>query len=450
MTLRLRYHLSFLPLFLGFAAAAIGLGYYVVNREVAWGLAQESEGYALTLAGFIAHEPPTEPALELPRKRNLATLLSHSSGGLTVQWFEPGDTAWSGQMLVATPGLNAPPSPDGSVLEALRRGEPAAARVRRSDASYDEAVGYAPLTRADGTLRAVIGVTAKDAVTRAELRSLWWSSGWLAAAAVLASLVVAEMLTRRAGRDIDALAEGADALAGGDYAHPWRGSIVKELDDLAVTLRAIGRILGDNVRQMRSHFLRSEQLPSDDDLADACEAIRASGPAPAGAPQVAVRTIGAGVPDDFWKIHRTDSGWHLVAGRVEAPQPLPPRIERTLRAHAAADLFCGLLKEHSPAEAWRELDSAFTLERGTSSSLLANAELLTVDAERRDRMVTGGTVDESSLFAVGTLEPGAMRFARDYLKNSRSTDLTRVADELASLLAERGRGLLVVFSAPRC
>jgi hypothetical protein len=238
-------------------------------------------------------------------------------------------------------------------------------------------------------------------------------------------------------------------MAGGDYAHSWRGSIVKELDDLAGTLRAIGRILGDNVRQMRSHFLRTEQLPSDDDLADACEAIRAASPVPDGAPLVAVRTIGAGVPDDFWKVHRTDSGWHVIAGRVEAPQPLPPRIERTLRAHAAADLFCGLLRDRSPAEAWRELDSAFTLERGASSSLLQNGELLTVDAERRDRMVTGGTVEESSLFAVGTLEPGAMRFARDYLGNSRSTDLTRVADELASLLAERGRGVLVVFSAPK-
>ncbi len=448
MTLRLRYHLSFLPLFLGLAAAAVGLGWLVVDRQVSWALAQEAEGYAVGLAGFIG-SAADGAATDVPRQKNLAFEMSRFAGGLTVDRFEQQETSWHGQRLNESPGLREAPAPSREVLRRLEAGQAASLRISRRDAPFDEAIGYAALPGRDGARLSVVAVTAKDTLTRAEMRELWRNSAWLALAAVFASIVVAEALTRRAQRDMAALADGAVALAAGNYAHDWSGSMVKELDELALTLKAIGRILGDNVRQTRRHFLRAEQLPSDEEIATACEAVCAASDVPDGAPQVAVRQVAGGAPDEFWRLHRTEKGWHVIVGRIATPEPVPPRIERTLRAHAAADLLCGLLRDGTEAAAWRELDTVFHLQRGASMSLLGNGELLTVQAEGRDRMVTSGEIGETALHAVGTLEPGAMRFAHDYLRSAPGTDLTHAADELTSLLAERGRGLLVVFSAPK-
>jgi hypothetical protein len=444
MNFRLRYHLSFLPLFIGLTAAGIGLDYIVERREVAWGLGEEAKARALCLAVFVERPQAGDTTTQRARRGVAASRLSHAADDLRVQWFEPEGSDWRSTSLVDSTALRAPPPPSAAIVAQLQRGESVSLLRSRNDVDYDEAIGYAGVRDDAGKLRAIVGVTGKDTVTRTELRALWHTGWWFGACALLASIIVAEILTRRAERDVAALSVGAQALARGEYGHDWRSSIVQELADLASTLEAIDRILRDSVRQTRRRFLRAEQLPSDEEIAAACAQVSAP-PRDKAGPQYAIRRIGGGSHDDFWAMHRVAGGWHVVAGRLLTDDPAPALLERTVRAHAAGDYLRAQLELHDPAKAWRELDAVFRTARGASASLLGG-EIVDVQANGSDRLVTSLPRAEGSLGALSTLEPGSARFIRDYLKNSRPTDLERAADELATLLAERDRGLLVIFS----
>lgn len=446
MTIRLRYHLALLPLFLGLAVASVGLFYVVQRDEIAWGLAEESQGRALCLAAFLRSHAtgPGDSPLDAFQQRALAEF-AESAGGLNVQWFVREKAGWRARALFETPGRDAPPAPLESVLAQLQQGSPAARHIRRPAAATDESIGYAAIEDDRGAIRAVIGVAAADPITRGELQRLTRVSLQFVAIVLLSGLLVTEALVRRARADIAGLTAGAQALAAGDYTHVWRTSVIRELDDLSSTLQSIGRILQDGIRRTRRRFLRAEQIPGEEDVIAAyhrrCTAGSAAG-LESGA-SCAVRAIGHSSGDDFWGVRQTASHWHVVAGRLRAAEEHTPLLQRIVRAHAARDFLLGLLSERAPADAWQELDAVFQADQGESVSVSLSDRLGTAATHGPDRVATPPSAVAPNV--VGTLTPASMEFARTYLRQFPRRRIDALADELAALLADRDSGLIVVY-----
>ncbi len=463
MNLRLRCHLAFLPLFLGFTGAAAALAYLVERRQVAWRLEQEVETEAVCLAAFVRADRPGGPLPDLPRRVLAATQLSRASDGLTVNWFEPNRDGWRTRLLVTTSGLLMPPAPGAAVLSRVNTGHAATVLRRRADTEYDEAVGYAGVYDADGAVRAIIGVTAKDVTRRAELRTLASATGWLALGGILGSIVVAETITRRARTELTALTMQARALARGETRVHSEASLIAELDDLADTLDGIGRILTETASQTRRRYLQSGPEPSDEAIARSCRAMAMTDGTVAepGAPVCVVRSLRGAEPDDFFGVFRVGAGWAAMVGRLEPPSAALSQVQRTVRAAAARDYGCGLFEIHAASEVCGMLHRVFPLVRAAlvivaphepfqifsfgSVPPLTPVALAMDDAEVSTHEREG---PPRRALVLGTLAPRELVVAREYLREARPGEVARSADQLAVLLAESSRGLLLIVSSP--
>ncbi len=451
MTLRIRHHLALPPLFAGLAAAAFALAVAVHRREIAWVLAEQAQARALCLAAF-ADPAPASLAAALARHRQDARRLGSAAGGLNVQWFEREGSGWRAQALCEAAGLRPAPPPDGDVLRQLHRGRPAALARPRPEAAFDEAVGYAPIVDHEGRLRAVIGVTGPETITRSALREVQRASGWFGAALLVAGFAVAEGLARGVRRDLAGLAAGAAALARGDYAHAWPSSAMRELEDLARTLESIAHILHDGERRARHRLLSALPSPTPEELALAARRLRAPPPCGPGQeiPAGAARRLG-GADDDFYAMRRNATGWHVVAGRLRNADETAPLLDRLTRAEAAADCLGGLLDALEPPDAWRELDASFPVDRGMSLSVAPGA---TEPVVYRHGVGTEGSPPPRAEpphhrpVVLGTLDDDARRRVEDFLRHAPPHPLEQTADLLAALLAGRARGLLVVVALP--
>jgi HAMP domain-containing protein len=448
MTLRLRYHLALLPLFLGLALGSVSLFYVMQRDEISWGLAEESRSRALFLATFLGVRTDRESFdSEAGRQRALAQL-AETTGGANLQWFVLEKSGWRARPLFESPGLEAPAAPTPSIIEQLRLGRPVARHLRRPTEASDVSIGYAAVEDERGVIRAVVGVATVDTVTRAELRHVRDTSLRFLAIVMAAGFVIAEALTRRARADIERLAAGARALARGDYTHRWRGSAIRELDDLSSTLGSISRILRDGVDRTRRRFLRAEQMPGEEEIAAAYRqrCLTANAPAPAVDVPCAIRRVGHTGCEDFWGVRRTATGWHLVAGRLQPAEEQMPMLQRIVRAEAARDYLLGLLSDRPPAEAWQELDAVFKAADGESASV-SLADRAAVTAAHGPARVRA-TPHAAAPNLVGSLAPATMDFAREYLRQFPRRPIDALADELAALLADRDNGIIIVF--PPC
>lgn len=463
MNLRLRCHLAFLPLFLGFTGAAAALAYLVERRQVAWRLEQEVETEAVCLAAFVRADLPGGPLPDLTKRVLAATRLSTASGGLTVNWFEPNRDGWRTRLLVTTSGLLMPAAPAGAVLARVNAGDAATVLRRRADTNYDEAIGYAGVYDADGAVRAIIGVTARDVTRRAELRTLASTTGWLALGGILGSIVVAETITRRARTELAAVTTQARALARGETRVHSEASLIAELDDLADTLDGIGRILSETATQTRRRYLQSGPEPSDEAVARSCRAMLMTDQTDGtpGAPGCLVRSLRGAEPEDFLGLCRVGAGWAAMIGRLEPPSSALSDVQRTLRAAAARDYACGLLETGAVADVCAALHRVFPLVRGALvifapheplriASFGSVPPLTPVALAADDSPVSSHERDGPGrrTLVLGTVGPRELTFARDYLREARPGELVRSADELATLLAESSRGLLLILSLP--
>lgn len=447
MTLRLRYHLALLPLFLGLALGSAGLFYVIQRDEISWGLAEESRSRALFLATFLggrAERPSFESDSNRPHA--LARLAS-AAGGMNLQWFVLEKSGWRARPMFESPGVDAPAAPTPSIVDQLRLGRAVARHHPRPDAESDVSVGYAAVEDDRGVIRAVVGVATLDTVTRAELRTMRDTSLRFVALVMAAGFIIAEILTRRARTDIETLSAGARALVRGDYAHAWRGSAIRELDDLASTLGSISRILRDGFSRTRRRFLRAEQMPGDEEIADAYQQRCFTHLAPAPGTEVpgAVRRIGHISCEDFWGGRQTRTGWHLAAGRLAPAEEQMPMLQRIVRAQAARDYLLGLLDEHPPASAWQEFNAVFNAVEGESVSFAFASRAATAAVHGAARIPIPPHAAAPNL--VGSLSAAGMEFAREYLRQFPRRPIDALADELAALLADRDNGIIIVYPA---
>ncbi len=447
MTLRLRYHLLFVSLY-----AALALGNAVLYRsieraETTWGLAEESKGYAICLAVFLGRERTLSPET-LARLQPAFQRLARA-GNLGLRYFEITDSGCSGRSLLDQTEVPEPPPPPAELIAELRHSPAAARHVATPAADHDLALGYAAIRSPAGELRAIIGVAARDSVLRTRLQEVGRMSALFCALAVLCGLASAEILTRFTRRGIARLEADAAALVGGEYAGAWEQVRVAELNDLGNTLRSIGEILQDGIRQTRRRFVQAELLPRQEDTAADCQELCDAAPPPAGiAPHVVVRRINRGFPEDFWGLRATDSCWCLAAGRIAPPATPSDLLERIVRANSARDLLLGeCLAAPPPVDPWSRLSAVFPCEKGAVVSGGV------AGPQRHHTFPTPAQpTAPATRDALGTLAPESLQLARDYLRQFPDQPLGAAAEKLATILSIRDRGLLVIYetsSSPR-
>lgn len=441
MTLRLRYHALFLSLFAGLALANAVLYHFIARAETEWGLAEQSRGYAICLAEFLASDSDLSPTTRA--RLQPALLRLGQTGELGLSLFSAHGDNWRHEALLDQPERPAPPPPSAPILATLQAGQPGATITPLTGADADLACGYAPIRSADGKVRAFVGVAAHDTSLRRRMAAVHRAGALYLGLALLIGCVAAEILTRATRHGIARLERDAATLAAGDYAGTWAPMRVAEINDLGHTLRSIGDILQEGGRQTRRRFVQAELLPRREDTVADCRELCDAAPPPSGiAPHVVVRRIDQGSADDFWGLRASPDSWCLVAGRLDPPPSGTDPLDRLIRAAAARDLLLGTsLHASSDQEPWSRFAAVFPCAQGQCLSGHA------AGPQHLHTFATGASPATSRRGALGTLAPDSLALAHDYLRQFPDQPLGEAGEKLAAILAGRDRGLLILYES---
>lgn len=441
MTLRLRYYLAILPLFVGLGLINSLLVYYTERNELRWGLQERAQGAAASIVGFWdVIEPGTEhnPAPALKR-------YSQRLGGLSISRFESAGSEWTPRTLLHTEDLPLPPPPPGDAAVRLRNAQLAWTFLAQPEANADLNVGYAPLVDANGELQAVIAVAERDQSLRTATAALELRLGGLMLALLLAGVLAAELITRIARRELKALTTAARDAAHGHFLNSWPVGHIKELNDLGGTLLTMTSLLADESHQTRRRFFQAEPLPGQADLALAYRHhMEKLLPAMAGESRAAYRQLGAPTPEDFCGWRETPTGWYLCVGRRQRADSEAALLERMLQAEATREFLLGVAVSRPQGPSWPEALALFPCDC---------LQLIFVPAS--GRAPTGWTLDPTRGLplpwsprrgreALGTLPADALPIARAYANQFPERPIDQVAEEVATLLSARCTGLLVL------
>lgn len=442
MSLRLRYYLAILPLFAGLGLANSLLGYYVERNEIHWGLQERSQGVAASIAGFweaIAAESGNDPGAALER-------YSARLGGVSISWFEPAAASWRERPLRHDATIPAPPVPTEELAARLNAGRLAWTFVEAPDAPADLSIGYAPVTDAEGTLRAVVGVSERDSSLREAIALLQRRLGVLMLALLLIGVGAAELITRIARRELGALTDAAREAAYGRYAQQLPDGRIRELNDLGGTLLTMISLLADESHQTRRRFFQAEPLPDDAELAVSYR-LHLEQPLPnaLGPVRLSFRRLGPAAPEEFCGWLQTATGWYLAIGRCQPAADSINMLERIVRGEATRDYLLGVAANRPDGPTWPQALKLFPCD-----------SLQVVFVPASGKAPTGWTLDPARGVPVpwtpaadrevlGTLPAEALQIGRAYADQFRSRSADQIADELAGLMGPRFHGQLVIF-----
>ncbi|GMU42481.1 MAG: hypothetical protein IT479_04280 [Xanthomonadales bacterium] len=441
MSLRLRYYLAILPLFLGLGLINSLLVWYTERNELEWGLRERAQGAAASIAGFwdqIAPQATDSPAAELER-------YSRRLGAVSIAWFEPGRNQWTQRTLFDAEGVPPPAPPFGAVATTLRAGGLAWELHSRDPSEGDLNVGYAPLHDAAGGVRAVIGIAEIDRSLQAEMLALRRRLGGLLLALLLAGILATELVARIARGELAALTSAARDAAHGRYLSHWPAGRIRELNDLGGTLLTMTSLLADEKHQTRRRFFQAEPLPGDEELANAYRAqLGQPLPPTLGQVQCAQRRIGRPTPEDFCGWREGSAGWYLCVGRCRAADGDPDLLARLVRADAAREFLLGVATARPHGPSWPEALRVHPCE---------SLQLILVPAS--GQAPTGWTLDPARgrpqpwspgdrREVLSTLAPEAHHIAQAYANQFPDRPVDQIAEELSGLLGTRHDGLLVI------
>jgi hypothetical protein len=443
MTLRLRYHLAIVPLFLGLGAANVGLFLLIDRSELIWGLAEEAKGTALAMAAFAG---PAAPTGETPPARFVVSCgrLPRRDGDPAAVWFHATPDGWKPTPLMSSALARPPAAPLEKVVERLRAHEAVSEFRPRSRDPADETAGYAGVFDADGSLRAVVGVSVPDTSLRAEQERALRSGGVFIGVLALLGFCVAEGLARLARREVRRLHRAADGLGRGEDGANWSGGRIRELNDLGTTLHTMASLLGDHRQRTRRSLLQTDVEPDSDELAttwlETCGDTADLAAASAG---LALRRVGHGHFDDFLGVRECATGWCAVAGRLTPRAGVTP-IERAVFASAARDFYLGIAARwHDgippPRDAHvfpcESLDLVFFPKTGGPPVIVMSVPEATP---------TPPTI-ESGRHVLGTLPLETRRLALEFFRHAPTEMLPQLADELAAVFAVHGGGVAMLL-----
>jgi hypothetical protein len=447
MSIRLRYYLAILPLFLGVALINGLLVYTLDRQEIRWGLQQRAEGSAAVLAGFW----PTLGQEPAERQRAKLRAFSRRLGGVAISGFSADGES---SQLITMQGVE-PALLDAATSAALQAGGMAWSWQERPTADSDLNIGYSavPATLEGGLV--AVAVAEPDRTLREATAALIQRLSTLSMVMLLAGVLVAEWLTRFARRELGALGEAARQLAGGHYLQHWPSGRIRELNDLGSTLLTMASLLADGSHQTRRRFFEAELLPGDADLAAALRQSVLPEALPEGLAQRCVwRCLGAPLAEEFFGYRRVAGGWWLLAG-VQRPEPSArSELQRSLAALASRDALLQQLAD-APAPPGPGPGPGPGPELALAQSACAQLQMLWLPDAGAAR---GWSLDPltrslqpmpvAPRFAmIGTVTREAIRLARTYEAQFSTRPLVQAGDDMAALLAGSQRGILVIAEA---
>ncbi|HWS26844.1 MAG TPA: hypothetical protein VN259_09790, partial [Xanthomonadales bacterium] len=359
MTLRLRYYLAILPLFVGLGLINSLLVYYTERDELSWGLQERAQGAAASVVGFWeVIEPGSKDAPAPALKR-----YSERLGGLSISWFEMEGDAWRQRTLLQTENLPLPPPPPGDAGARLHHAQLAWSFLAQPQADADLNVGYAPLVDADGKLRAVIAVAERDQTLRTATAALKLRLGGLMLALLLAGVAAAELITRIARRELTTLTTAARDAARGHYLSRWPDGHIQELNDLGGTLLTMTSLLADESHQTRRRFFQAEPLPDQAALARGYrQHMLQALPEMVGDTRAAYRQLGEQTPEDFCGWRQTATGWYLCTGRRRRTGDAGNLLQSMVQAESACEFLLGVAVGRPLGPSWPEALKLFPCE----------------------------------------------------------------------------------------
>lgn len=436
MSIRLRYYLAILPLFLGVALINGLLVYTLDRQEIRWGLQQRAESSAAVLAGFW----PTVFEESAERQRAKLRAFARRLGGVAITGFtERGEAS----LLLELEGV-APARLDPQRAARLAEQPLDWDWQSRPEADSDLNIGFARVPDGSGGDYRILAVSEPDQTLREATAALVGRLGLLSLVMLLAGVLVAEWLTRFARRELGALGEAARQLAGGQYLQHWPVGRIRELNDLGGTLLTMASLLADGSHQTRRRFFEAELLPGDADLAAALRRSVLPEQLPEGlAARCTWRGLGPSLPEEFFGQRRVAEGWWVVVGVQRAEAQLRSELQRSLAALACRDALLERLAAGSAAAALGELLAQFPCSvlqllwlpdsgpaRGWNLDPLSQ-QLVEFTPRRRFVMI-------------GTVSREAIRLARAYEGQFPRRALEQAMEEIGGLLSGSQRGILAM------
>lgn len=442
MSLRLRYYLAILPLFLGLGLANSLLGYYVERNEIHWGLQERSQGVAASIAGFwdaISAQAGSDPVAALER-------YSNRLGGLSISWMEPTAQSWRERPLRHDESIPPAPLPTPDAMAQLQAGRLAWRFVETAEAAADLSIGYAPVTDADGKLLAVVAVAERDSSLREAIAQLQRRLTILMLVLVLIGVAAAELITRIARRELGALTLAARQAAYGQFAQALPEGRIRELNDLGGTLLTMISLLADESHQTRRRFFQSEPLPDDTELA-ASYRVHLERPLPdaLGPVKLSFRRLGPATPEDFCGWLQAPAGWYLAMGRCQPAAESKTMLERIVHSEAVRDYLLGVAVSRPDGPTWPQ-----------ALKLFPCVSLQVVFIPGSGKSPTGWILDpvrglplpwtpSEHREVIGCLPEEALRIGQAYADQFRSRSAEQIAAELCGLMSGRFQGQLVII-----
>ena len=439
MSIRLRYYLAILPLFLGVALLNGLLVYTLDRQEIRWALQQRAESSAIVLAGFW-HAIEDQP---VERQRAKLRAFSRRLGGLAITGFGADGTA---QVLLARDGIELP-ALEPVLASHLEAGEPGWNWLARDAADSDLNIGFAALPEPSADGLVAVAVAEPDRTLREATAALVQRLMTLSLVMLFAGVLVAEWLTRFARRELGALGAAASRLAAGQYLQHWPAGRIRELNDLGGTLLTMASLLADGSHQTRRRFFEAELLPGDADLAAALRRSALAEQLPdALAARCTWRCLGQPLAEEFLGQRRVDDGWWLVAGVLHREGGARSELQRSLASLACRDHLLECL-----ARGWNEVVLAEALACFPCAVLqvlwlpdAGAARGWNLDIVSRSLQPF---IPKRRFAMVGTVPREAIRLARAYEGQFPRRALPQSMDEIAGLLAGSHRGILVIAEA---
>lgn len=441
MSLRIRNILLVVLLFGGLFSANMGVSYWLERTELVWGAEQEARGQAAVLAGYLGASGGTPDAAQLSRlKPQLARLASERK--LSIALVHLGGKEPRLEALEAPAGVPVPSIPDASVQAILESAALAGQWLARRDQTSDLLQAWAVLPlpdpeRGGGEASkipplALVAVAAEETKVRHGLHEHAVRSMIFGTLAIMAALVIAELLTRFTLRGLSRLERGAMALAKGDYETPWVASRVVEFNDLGNTFHTIAEVLKDGAVRNQRRFHQCE-LVAQDVAVTRDHAAHEDTQQLAGidATLVEVRRVAGGDPRDTWGGRKdADGRCLLVLGRIHVAAHTSTHacLETALNACRMRDTVLAELhdKEGSVPAATAKAFASFEFRR-----LEAEGAGVRSTSQMRD--------------ALGTCSPDLMASVRASLVQTNDLPLAVAADRAARIAEAEGPCLILVF-----
>lgn len=446
MTLRIRYYLAILPLFIGLGLVNSLLVYSMERNELRWSMQERAQGIAASIAGFWGVMGPDNGRPALLKR------YSQRLGGISVRRFGPsagGD--WQVHELFAAQlqFVPQPPPPDADVSASLQQQHMGWSLLPQLEESWDLIAGYAALIDAEGATQGVIGISTRETGYREEMASLRLRLIGLLLALLIAGIAVAEFITRMARRELGALTAAADDATHGRYLTQLPPGRIRELNDLGGTLLTMTSLLSDESHQTRRAFFRAELLPGQNELAVGYRNyLEQPLPLPLGAERYAIRRLGDVGISDFCGWRQSENGWILVLGRAGLPQAASAPLLGLICADATRDYLLGVASDPLQTTQWAQALTDFPCECFQIVEMSADGQVARVADLGADGKSMNPWVPVYGRVVFGTLAESAARVALSYLQQFPDRLLEQVADELAGLMKARFSGILVLCDFP--